>query len=176
MGRKADEEIEISDTWIRNELARRRAELKRNPRATFKPGYTCASEKGFMVWFSKDLTVSLCLRIRVKRPGAASKRKYEVLGHWVDPREVKSDTVLSVARAKAKATILRGHFEEHGLSVAAKIPVLTAAIEEYEIARRDRKDPRTSKRRAPLPEEWPERIARFKKMYGEYLDQPEIGR
>ena len=172
MAKKANIEIEITDTWIRNELARRREELRKNPRATFKQEYTCREVRGFMVWFSKDQTVSLCLRIRVKRPGTKSKRKYEVLGHWVDPREIKSDTVMSVARAKTKAIILRGHFEEHGLTVAAKIPVLSAAIEEYAIARRDRKDPRTSKRKAPLPLDWDKRIERFKKMYGEYLDQP----
>jgi len=172
MGRKANDDVEITDTWIRGELIRRRDERKRNPRATFKPHYTCKREKGFMAWFAKDGTVSLCLRMRVKRPGAESKRKYEVLGHWIDPKEIKSDVALSVARAKVKAVMLRAHFEEHGLAVAVKIPVLTAAIDEYVIARRDHKDPRTSKRRAGLPEEWPERIKRFKAMYGEYLDQP----
>ena len=174
MGRKANDEneIEITDPWIREELKRRRDIRKKNPGAKFPTSYTCSREKGFMVWFAKDGTVSLCLRMRVKRPGAKSLRKFDVLGHWVDPKEIKSDVALSVSRARTKLLLRRAHYEENGLSVASAIPLLKDAIEEYVIARRDHKDPRTSKRRAPLPEEWEERIGRFKAIHADYLEQP----
>lgn len=166
------EKIVITDPWIREEIKRRRIERARNPGAKFPETYTCSQERGFMVWFAKNGTVSLCLRMRVKRPGTSAKRVYQVLGHWVDPREVKSDVALSVARARTKLILTRAHYEEHGFAVAVEIPVLEKAIEEYVIARRDHRDPRTSKRRAPLPAEWDKRIGRFKKMYAEFLDQP----
>lgn len=167
-----EEPVEITDTWIRGEIERRRQIRRTTPGAKFQKHYTCSREKGFMVWFARDLTVSLCLRVRVKHPGSKSKRHFEVIGHWVDPKAIKSDVALTVARAKNKATLLKAQYAEYGLAIAATIPLLEDAIEEYVVARRDKKDPRTSKRRAPLPKEWDERIERFKAMFKDYLKQP----
>jgi integrase len=167
-----EEPVVITDPWIRDEVKRRRAILKTNPKAKFKPHQICSKEKGFMIWIAKDLTVTLALRMRVKVKGGKSKRTHTVLGHWVDPKEIKSDAAMTVAKAKVKATITRAGFEQHGFAVETEMPTLRQAIERYVIARRDLKDPRTSKRRAPLPESWEENITRFTSMFKEYIDGP----
>jgi hypothetical protein len=184
------EEVDINDDWIRAELARRRAALAKNPHTPFREYVTDASLDGYMVYFPKDAKrVSFILRMRLPDVAGGKLRRFsEVFGKWDDPKIVGKDA-FSAKRARVEYLIRRAKYEQQGVRVEEReIPTLLDGIEEYVIARRDKRDPRTAKKGAPLPASWGHtglqrdgshsrdkregHIGRFMDMMERYLDRP----
>jgi integrase len=109
-----------------------------------------------MVFFHKDAKrASFVLRMRLPAvAGGKSERFSEVFGKWDDPKIIGKDA-FSAKRARVEYIIRRAKYEQQGVKVEARaIPTLLDAIEEYIVARRDKRDPRTAKKGAPLPTSW----------------------
>lgn len=150
------EDVEITDEWIRAELARRRAALAQNPHTKFREYITDDSLDGYMVYIPKDAKrVSFVLRMRLPQvEGGKPERFSEVFGKWDDPKLAGKDA-FSAKRARVEYIIRRARYEQQGVKVEVRaVPTLIEGIEEYIIARRDKRDPRTAKKGAPLPASW----------------------
>ena len=185
------DEVDITDEWIRGELARRRAILAQNPHATFREYITDASLDGYMVYFPRNAKrVSFVLRMRLPAvAGGPAERFSEVFPQkWSDPKIAGPDAY-GAKRARLDYILKRAKYEAQGVRVEARaIPTLLDGIEEYVIARRDEHDPRTAKKGAPLPASWGHtglekdgkhdkekregHIGRFMDMMEKYLDRP----
>jgi len=180
-----DQPVEITDAWIRTELQRRRDIRKSNPYAEFREYVTDANQEGFMVWFYNNLKrVSFVLRMRAMVDGKKG-RFSEVFGKWDDPKIV-GDVAFTAKKARTEFIIRRARYEQGGVKNEKPIPNLRDAIEEYIVARRDKRDPRTCKKGLALPASWGAtgktslgytqrregHIGRFMDIYERFLDKP----